>query len=369
MAITVAQLLPELEVGGVEQGTLEIAEALVAAGYRALVISAGGQLVPKLEAAGAQHIKLPIGQKRLSTLRLIRRLREIFLAERVDVVHARSRLPAWIARFALRGMHTSSRPRWVTTVHGPYTVNCYSRIMVSGERVIAISDFIRDYIFRHYPTIAPERVVVIPRGVDRARYNYSYKPSDTWLTTWRREHPALDGSLVLSLPARLTRWKGQEDFIELIALLRAENMPVHGLIVGGPHPRNIAFADELRALVQRKGLSQHVSFLGQRRDMREILSISDFTFSLTLEPEAFGRTTIEALSVGCPVIGYDHGGTGEILRQVYPAGLVKTRNVEAAVRRIKELSSNPIVVPREHRYTLSAMQQATLGVYQSLMAP
>lgn len=367
--LTVCQLLPELEVGGVEQGTLEIAAALVAAGHRALVISGGGRLVPQLEALGATHITLPIGRKRLGALGLVGPLREIFRRERVDIVHARSRLPAWLGWFARRGLPEALKPRWVTTVHGPYTVNRYSRIMVSGEAVIAISAFIRDYIFRAYPgEVAPSDVHLIPRGVDRGRYPAGFTPDPAWLAAWQQAEPALAGRVPLVLPGRLTRWKGQEDFLELLARLLAAGLPVHGLLAGGAHPRKRAFEDELRARAATLGIGERLSFLGQRRDLREVLAVSACAFSLTGEPEAFGRTTIEALSLGIPVIGYDHGGTGEILREVFPAGLVPPGDIDAAAARCAAFLAQRPSVPATHPFTTGRLQAATLAVYETLCA-
>ncbi len=367
-ALTVMQLLPQLDVGGVERGTIQIAQALVAAGHRALVVSAGGQLVPELEACGAEHVMLAIGEKRLSTLRLVGALREVMRARGVDVVHARSRLPAWIGYLALRGMAVAQRPAWVTTVHGPYSVNRYSRIMVSGTRVIAISDFIRGYITGNYPQVDARRITVIPRGVDRAQYPFGFEPDAAWMTAWRAHYGALDGRALLILPARLTRWKGQLDFIEVVALLRQRGLAVHGLIAGAAHPRKRAFEDELRARVAALCLRDDVSFLGQRSDLRELLAISAIACSLTTEPEAFGRTTIEALSVGTPVVGYDYGGTSEILRQCFPQGLVPKGNIEAAADCIARLLTAPQAVPREHPYTVEALQRATLKVYDQVAA-
>lgn len=364
--LTVVQLLPELEVGGVERGTVEIAQALVAAGHRALVVSAGGRLVDELEACGAEHVRLAIGAKRLSSLALVPTLSRLWASEGVDIVHARSRLPAWLGRFALRGMPRGRRPAWVTTVHGPYSVNAYSRVMTSGDAVIAISAFIRRYIESHYPAVPASRISVIPRGVDTQRYHAGFKPDAAWVATFQRDHPGLVGRTLLTLPGRLTRWKGQEDFLALIAALRREGCPVHGLVVGAAHPRKAGFADELAACADQLGIAADVSFLGQRSDLRELLAISTIAYSLTGEPEAFGRTTIEALALGTPVIGYDHGGTGEILARVFPAGRVAVGDIAAAAERTKALLDAPQAVPQEHPYSIAAMQAATLALYERL---
>ena len=361
--LTVAQLLPELEVGGVERGTLEIAAALVRAGHRALVVSAGGRLVDELTACGAEHVCIPIGAKRVASLAHIAVLRRLFASEGVDVVHARSRLPAWLGRFALRGIPVPRRPAWVTTVHGPYSVNAYSQIMTSGDAVIAISDFIRGYIERNYPDVPAARITVIPRGVDPARYHAAFVPDPAWRSAFERDHPAVRGQTLLTLAARLTRWKGQEDFLALIAALRQQGCAVHGLIVGAAHPRKRAYADELLARAAGLGIAGHVSFLGQRGDLRELLAISSIAYSLTGAPEAFGRTTIEALALGTPVIGYDHGGTGEILHRIYPAGIVAVGDIAAAAERTVALLAAPQAVPAEHPYTVAAMQAATLALY------
>src|SRR5512139_2168841 len=155
--LTVLQLLPALESGGVERGTLEVAHALIQHGHRALVISAGGRQVAPLVASGAEHVAWPIGKKSLKTLLLVGRLRRFLLEQKVDILHARSRVPAWIAYLAWRGMDPATRPRFVTTVHGMYSVNRYSRIMTRGEVVIAVSETVRDYILHNYPDTQPAR--------------------------------------------------------------------------------------------------------------------------------------------------------------------------------------------------------------------
>src|SRR5690606_8462608 len=168
--LTVVQLLPALESGGVERSTLEIAAALVASGHRAIVVSAGGRLVPALPAAGAEHIALAIGRKAPAVLRHVPALCRLCLEVGADIVHARSRLPAWLGRMALASLPAARRPRWVTTVHGLNSPGRYSAVMASGERVVCVSRTVRDYVLRHYPDTDPAHLRVIERGIDPAQF-------------------------------------------------------------------------------------------------------------------------------------------------------------------------------------------------------
>ena len=208
MKLTVLQLLPALESGGVERGTLEVAQALVEHGHRALVMSAGGRLVKPLVTSGAEHFTWPIGKKSLKTLLLVGKLRKFLLDQKVDIIHARSRVPAWIAWLAWRGMDPMTRPRFVTTVHGMYGVNRYSRIMTQGERVIAVSNTVRDYILREYPDTEAQRIQVIYRGVEGRDYLYGWKPDPAWQGAFFSQFPQAAGKQLITLPGRITRLKG-----------------------------------------------------------------------------------------------------------------------------------------------------------------
>lgn len=183
---------------------------------------------------------------------------------------------------------------------------------------------------------------------------------------WGRRYPQLREASVLTLPGRLSRLKGHEDFIELIARLRERDAKVYGLIVGGPEPRRQAYADHLEKAVRSRGLEGIVCFTGHRRDIREIYAVSTLVLSLSAKPESFGRTVLEALSLGTPVIGYEHGGVGEILRRIYPAGLVAAGDLEAVVKRVRELLSDPPSVPPEPAYPLQRMLDQTLALYQEI---
>lgn len=364
--LTVVQMLPALDGGGVEKGTLEVARYLVAQGHRSLVISGGGRMVAQLQREGSEHIAWTVGAKRLGTLRYIKRVREILRKERPDILHLRSRLPAWIGYWAWRGLDPATRPRLVTTVHGPYTPGRYSSVMVRGERVIAISDMIRAYILKNYPQVDAAIIRVIPRGVDPREYPYGYRPSPEWLRLWRAQYPQLEGKYVVTLPARLTRWKGQEDFIALIAGLKRRGLPVHGLVVGDAQPRKQAYAVELQRRVSQAGLENDITFTGHRGDLHDILAVSKVVVSLSTKPEAFGRVTLEALSLGVPVAAYDHGGVAEQLAAIYPAGRVAVGDTDAMERLLADWWMAAPPVARDQPFTLERMLAATLGVYREL---
>jgi len=364
--LTVLQLLPALESGGVERGTLEIAETLIAHGHRALVMSSGGRMVNRLQESGAVHYKWPIGVKSLRSLALVPRLRRFLEAERVDVVHARSRVPAWIAWLAWRGMNPTTRPRFVTTVHGLYSVNRYSAIMTRGERVIAVSNTVRDYVLQNYPCTASARIHVIHRGVDSVAYPHGWQPDAAWRDAFCAQFPVATGKRVLTLPGRITRLKGHEDFIELLARIKARGLAVHGLVVGGASRDKQRYLAELKQRVREKGLEDDVSFTGQRDDLKNILAISDLVLSLSTQPESFGRTTLEALRLGVPTAGYDHGGVGEILREIYPQGLLARGNLDDAAERIARLLQYPEPVPAGDFFPLQAMLDETVALYADL---
>jgi glycosyltransferase involved in cell wall biosynthesis len=364
--LTVLQVLPALESGGVERGTLEVGKYLVEHGHRSIVMSAGGRLVEQLLREGSEHVAWDIGRKRLSTLRLVLRLRRFLVENQVDILHVRSRMPGWVCYMAWKGMDPENRPRFVTTVHGMYSVNPYSAIMTRGERVIAVSDTVRDYILREFPDTPPSHVQVIYRGVDSRAYPYGWKPEATWLQSFFSQFPQAVGKLLVTLPGRITRLKGHEDFIELIARLKRQNLPVHGLIVGGASSSKQRYLETLHQRVRSTGLENDISFTGQRDDLKNILAISNLVLSLSTQPESFGRTTLEALRLGVPTAGYDHGGVGEILRAIYPDGLLERVDIDTTARRTVSLLRHPRPVPDEDFFPLRNMLAKTLEVYERL---
>ncbi len=365
--LTVVQLLPALQSGGVERSTLEIAEALVQAGHRAVVVSAGGRLVGPLLASGAEHVELDIGRKSLLTLRHVGALRRLFVELDADIVHARSRLPAWLGWRALRRLPAARRPHFVTTVHGLNSPGRYSAVMTYGERVICVSQTVRDYVQRHYPRTDPARLRVIPRGIDVARFPRRAHPDPqarAWAAT---QAPALSGDGPwLLLPGRGTRLKGHADGLRLLAGLRRQGMDARLWLPGAREAGREAYLCELQDEAARLGVAEAVAFTAPTSRIAEAYAACDLVLQLSRKPEAFGRTVIEALAVGRPVLGWAHGGVGELLAQLQPSGAVPAFDEAGLLARCRQLLEQPPAPPPSIPYTLQQMQHATLAVYDEL---
>ena len=364
--LTVIQTLPALNAGGVERGTLEIGRALVAAGHRSIVISNGGRLVAQLEAEGSEHITLPVHKKSLASLLQVSAFRKIIAEIKPDILHARSRVPAWIAYLAWRKLPEATRPRFVTTVHGLYSVNFYSAIMTKGERVIAVSNTVQDYILKNYPHCPASKIQVIYRGVSVEEFPYNYQPNNDWLTKWHNDYPQLQGKTVLTLAGRITRLKGHDAFINLIKELISKGENIHGLIVGGAEAKKQAYLEEIQQLIAHKGLSQHITLTGHRSDIKEVFSQSDIIYSLSSQAETFGRTVLEALYLGKSVIGWNHGGVGEILSHCYPQGSITLNDNIALLTHTEQLLQKPQPPQVITQFGLEDMCSQTLNVYEDL---
>ncbi len=375
LSLTVLQVLPALETGGVERGTVEMVQAIVRAGGNALVASAGGRLVAAVERAGGTHITLQLASKNPARIwRNAARLAFLIRAAEVDIVHARSRAPAWSAWLACR----KTGARFVTTWHGVYKENApgkrrYNAVMARGERIIAISQFVAAKLkARHH--VDPARLRVIPRGVDTAIFDPAAVTGDRMArlaNQWRLP----DGASTIMLPARLTRWKGQSVMLE--AMARLERQDVCLVLVGAEQGR-ARYRRELLARAEALGLSERVRLVGHCEDMPAALMLADIVVNPSVEPEPFGRTVIEAQAMGRPVVVSDAGGTAETVehgvtgwrvRPGDPGALAATLDVilrlDPAERAAFGAQARASVCIH---YTTAAMQQATLEVYRELLA-
>jgi len=371
--VTVLQVLPQLETGGVERETIEIAAAQAAAGYRALVASFGGRMVAELESVGAQHVRLPVHSKNpLVMAANVGRLVRLIEAENVDIVHARSRAPAWPTLAAARRTHTP----FVTTFHGTYSthnplIRFYNSVMVRGDRVIAVSEFIGEHIRRHY-RVDPQRIVVIPRGVDVVEYCAADVGADrvaVWQEKWRL--PA--GKKIVILPGRLTRWKGQVVMLEALAKLDRADLAC--VLVGSDQGRR-QYTAELRKLAERLGIQYRVIIPGECSDMPASYLLADVVVSASTDPEAFGRVIAEGQAMGRPVIGTAHGGGKEIVApgtgwlvppgdpQALAQAITEVLNLNAAA--LARLGERAAANVRE-RFNLTNMCSQTLALYESMI--
>ena len=352
--LTVMQLLPALGNGGVERATLEIAEALVRAGHRSIVVSAGGRMLPALLATGSEHVALATGEKHPRVLATVRPLRELIACEQPDLVHVRSRLPAWVLRLALRGLPRP--PPVVSTVHGLNSPGWYSGVMTRAERVICVSDTVRAHVLAQWPHTPPDRLVVIERGLDLARFP-------------RQPPRPRDGSPPrLLLPGRGTRLKGHAEALRLLAALHAAGCPAMLELPGSREPGRERYIAELESRAHALGIAEAVRFQPPREDMAAAYRDCDLVLQLSTQPEAFGRTVVEALASGRPVVGWDLGGVGESLRRHFPSGRVPPGDHAALRDTTLSLLAVPAGIPPILAPTLADMQANTLKVYESIVA-
>lgn len=365
--LKVLQILPALDNGGVERGTLEIADALLSAGHHSWVLSAGGQLVSRLERRGSVHVHWALGRKSPLTLAQVPRLRRWLNTQQFDILHLRSRMPAWVTWLAWRGLPEAGRPRLISTVHGLHSVSRYSSIVTCGERVIVVSEAVREYVLHNYPQCPPEKLCLIYRGIQPEQFPRGYQPPEHWLRGWYQQYPQLLENRVITLAGRLTRLKNHAAFLRILQQLRASGLRVKGLIVGAEDPGRRSYAREIHALAHSLGLAGDVLFTGHRKDVREIYAVSSAVLSLSSKPESFGRTVLEPLSMGVPVVAYAHGGVDEIMRELFPAGAVALNDVEGAAQRVRAVLDGQLPEPQPNtRFLLSNMCAQTLSLYESL---
>ncbi|MDX1634980.1 MAG: glycosyltransferase family 4 protein [Marinobacter sp.] len=363
----ILQVLPALHSGGVERGTVEFAAELVRRGHESIVLSSGGPLAKQLEEQGSTHITRPVHRKSLRSFGQIRPVRALLREFRPDIVHVRSRMPAWIIYLAWRGLPPKERPALVATFHGMYSVNPYSAVMARAQQLIAVSNCVRDYVVDNY-RVDPQRLTVIQRGVDVDGFRRATLDPG-WLEQLHSQQPQLRGKRLLLMPGRISRWKGQLQFLEVMARIVGQRPECHGLIVGGAEPGKERFLQELEQRRRELGLNEAVSFLGQRSDMAELYLAADLVCHMSTKPEPFGRTVTEALASGTPVVAFDRGGAAETLRACFPEGLVNPDDTEAfahCAMALLDQTEYRIRLPR--RFRLDAQVEATLAVYQRALA-
>ena len=366
--LKVLQVLPALNSGGVERGTVDFARFLVNQGIESLVMSSGGRLVQQLEQEGSTHIPFPIHKKSPLSFLKVPALRRCLLTLNADVIHVRSRMPAWLIWQALKHWLPAKRPVLISTFHGLYSVSFYSAIMGCGDQVIAISECVRDYITGNYPKIDPNKIQVIHRGVDKQQFNPQIQLNPQWCEQFYQQFPHARNKNLILMPGRLSSWKGQEEFIDLMVLLKKNGESVYGLLVGEATPGKESYAAQLRKTVKQRELSEYIGFAGHRDDMAQLYKLAKVVLNLSQHAEPFGRTVIEALAVGTPVVAYNAGGPAESLRACLPDGLVERGDMDELVNKVSAMIASPPSFSLSESFTLPYQASATLDVYYLALA-
>ena len=363
--LNVMQLVPALEGGGVERGTLEMARAMVDRGWKSVVMSAGGRMVAQLEKEGSIHVTAPIGSKSPLTLLQLPRLLSLCRSHSIDILHARSRIPAWLAWFAVRLLSSKDRPVLVTTMHGLHSVNFFSSIMTRGDHVIAVSETAREFALEHYSQLKADRLHIVFRGVDPGEFPRGFQPDKDWQNQWFEKYPRCRGARLVCLPGRITRRKGHLEFVELIAAMRQRDTRVLGLIVGSWDPRHKRLVDEIKAQARFCGIEKSLIWAGHRSDIRSIYAICDLVVSLSQKPESFGRSMLEPLSMGKRCAGLDHGGVGEVLEHMFPAGKLSVRqNAQQWADQCMGLLESKSPFPLPNAFPLGDMLTREMTLYE-----
>jgi glycosyltransferase involved in cell wall biosynthesis len=370
----VLQVLPRLETGGVEQVVIELTEAVARTGARALVASEPGRLVAAVERAGGVHIPLALESR--NPLRLswnARLLSRLIREHAVSLVHAHSRGPAFSARAAARRQGVP----FVTTYHGAYSESlplkrAYNAVMASGDRVIAVSEFIGDLVRARHQT-GPERLRVVPGGVNTALFDPD-SVNDYRLMSIAQAWHLPDGAPTIMLPARLTGWKGQRVLIE--ALARMQRQDAVAILLGSAQERD-AYLRELRALAASHGVGERLFFGGDCTDMPAALKRADVVVNASTEPEAFGRTIVEAQAMRRLTIATDHGAACETIIQGETGWRTPPGDAGALAAALDAALGLPMTarlaigaVARRFvaaHYSVASMQAGNLAVYGELL--
>ncbi|MFV9876055.1 MAG: glycosyltransferase family 4 protein [Rickettsiales endosymbiont of Dermacentor nuttalli] len=370
----ILQVLPALTSGGVERGTIEMAEALIKNGYRAYVASSGGPMISALYQIGATHIKLPLESKNPFTIYKNSKLLASIIKEyNIQIIHARSRAPAWSSYLASR----MTGCKFITTFHGVYKSTnfikrAYNAVMTKGQYIIAVSNYIDDHIKRNY-IVDEQNIVVIHRGVDLSYFDPKTVNEHRIMQMAKKLNIKLDKPLIL-LPGRITRWKGHLYLLQALKKLPRNSFTC---IFVGSDKGHIVYRKEIQSVIAEYGLNNEVAIIGNLLDMPALYMLADIVISASIEPEAFGRVVTEAQAMGRMVIATNLGGACETVVNEKTGWLVPHDNVDILSQTIEKVLNLPQAhkdviseAAREHiqnNFSVEVMCDKTINLYKDIL--
>ena len=341
MSFRVLQVIPRLGYGGAETGCYDIAHFLAEKKCKSYIITSGGPLLKFIRKDRVKVLRLPVRSKNpililLNTILIS--LIIIFL--RIDIVHARSRAPAWSCFFSCK----ITRTKFVTTFHGIYNFSnklkkFYNSVMVRSDLIIAGSNYVFNHIHKNYSNLINDqkRLLVIFRGINTQYFDNSNITNDKVQNIYSTLNLSSEKIKIL-LPGRLTRWKGQEMFIESLNLLKKKyNKENFQAIILGSHQGRTVYYKKLISLIEKLGLKRHIFFINHIKEMPVAYYIADIVVSSSIEPEAFGRVSVEAQSMRRPILASNHGGSKETIINGKSGFLFDNNNPESLAENLNKL--------------------------------
>lgn len=367
----VMRLLSSLKHDESERGIFHLGRALVKQGHTSIIISSSDNnhdLVKRLKRDGNIYHQLALQKKSWLALRQIWPLRQLIEEYEPDIIHIHSRTPAWILHWALKKAKLKRTPRLVSTMYGFYPINPYARGLLNVDRLITVSDSVSNYLIHHLKDMKtpPKSIIRIYRGVDTRSFPYRYNPSVYWIRRTLTEYPELEHKKWLLFPSIIGQEYGQEWLIDILGNLSEEFPNIH-IIVMDEDTRDDVVHEEFIQRINALELSEKFTFIGRKRnDMREWLAASNLVLGLANQPESIGINVLQAIHLGTPVVGWNKAAFNEILKPLYPQGLVKEYTAFALCKVIRNQLENVMRPPITDKFTMQQMVDETLEVYQTL---
>ena len=368
----VMRLLSSLKHDESERGIFYLGRALVKNGHTSIIVSSAdedNELVKRLERDGNIYHQLHMNKKSWLSLSQIAPLRHLIKQYNPDVIHVHSRTPAWILHLALRRTRFKRRPKLVSTMYGFYPINKYSQALLDVDTVITVSDSVTNYLKKglRHESLGPKAIKRIYRGIDIRRYPYRHNPSVYWLRHTFAEYPELENKKWLVFPTVIGNEYGQEWLIDILGNLKEQFPNIHVIIMDEDHRDGDVAHEDFRQRSTALDLADHITYVGSKRnDMREWLSAANIVLALANQPESIGINALQAIHLGTPVIGWDQAAFSEILKPLYPQGLVKKYNAQALCKAVKNQLEGVTRPEMTDKFTMRQMIQETFRVYEDL---